>query len=128
MCVHVCVCAPHPCRLDIIPERGSRMRIGTGLLIHFRGTGIVVKKKRERREEGAEIGRRWRRGNGANRVDKSGCRRRKKNKAERGEKKGKWKWGDGVEIKAKGRRKVEGTWRTRRKEVVEKTLKGVSEN
>lgn len=104
------------------------MRIGTGLLIHFRGTGIVVKKKRESREEGAEIGRRWRRGNGANRVDKSRMwRGEKKNKVERGEKKGKWKWGDGVEIKAKGRRKVEGTWRTRRKEVVEKTLKGVSE-
>lgn len=54
------------------------MRIGTGLLIHFRGTGIVVKKKRERREEGAEIGRRWRRGNGANRVDKSRMWRGKK--------------------------------------------------
>ena len=78
VCVCVCVCAPHPCRLNDIPERGSRMRIGTGLLIHFWGTGIVVKKKRERREEGAEIGRRLRRGNRANRVDKSGCGGEKK--------------------------------------------------
>lgn len=35
-----------------------------------------------------------------NEVDKSGCGGKTKG---RGGKKGKWKWGDGVEIKAKGR-------------------------
>lgn len=84
------------------------MRIGTGLLIHFRGTGIVVKKKRERREEGAEIGRRWRRGNGANRVDKSRMWRGKKKTRQRGERR---KGNGNGEMEWKSKLKAGERWR-----------------
>lgn len=39
----------------------------------FQRIGIVGKKKTRGEGGNAEIGRRWKRGNGANRLDKSGC-------------------------------------------------------
>lgn len=49
-------------------------------------------EKREGREEGAEIGRRWRRGNGANRVDKSGCGVKEDKAARKENGNGEMKW------------------------------------
>lgn len=68
------------------------MKIGSRLLIHFRESGLWG-RKRERWEEGAEIGRRWKRGNGAKSVDKSrygGEEDKAKRKEERKIEMGRW--------------------------------------
>ena len=66
----------------------------------------------------AEMVKRWKRGNGANKVDKSGCGREDDIVKRREERE--MKMGDGVEIKAEsGGKKVEETYagrRMRRKE------------